>query len=254
MNHTIKRAEAAALVNIDREELWTDSLKIAERFGKRHKNVLQAIDRLECSAVFNRLNFQPVDYIDAKGETRRMIRMTRDGFMFLVMGFTGKPAAAVKEYFIAAFNAMEKELRNQKVDTRNAECLEARAKGKLTRRELTDEIQDFVKYAMGQGSTQAERYYKNVTSMVYKALGMVDQVEPIRDTLDTIGNVHLAAAESVAKRAIADGVEQGLHYKAVYTLAKERVLQYAALIGAQTLGGGTGRSVVRPSPDPARRN
>ena len=48
----------------------TTSLKVAEHFGKQHKNVLQAIDRLECSLEFNQLNFQPVEYSDAKGEKR----------------------------------------------------------------------------------------------------------------------------------------------------------------------------------------
>jgi hypothetical protein len=32
---------------------------------------------------FNRLNFQPVEYVDHKGELRRMIKMTKDGFMLL---------------------------------------------------------------------------------------------------------------------------------------------------------------------------
>lgn len=33
--------------------------------------------------------------------------MTKDGFVFLVMGFTGKKAAAFKEAYIAEFNRME---------------------------------------------------------------------------------------------------------------------------------------------------
>ena len=37
--------------------------------------------------------------------------MTRDGFSFLVMGFTGAKAAHWKEKYIEAFNAMEAELR-----------------------------------------------------------------------------------------------------------------------------------------------
>ncbi len=36
--------------------------------------------------------------------------MTKDGFVFLVMGFTGKKAAAFKEAYIAEFNRMEAEL------------------------------------------------------------------------------------------------------------------------------------------------
>ena len=39
-----------------------------------------------------------------------MYEMTRDGWIFLVMGFTGVKAAKVKEQYIAAFNAMEDHL------------------------------------------------------------------------------------------------------------------------------------------------
>ncbi len=63
----------------------TDSLIVAEVFGKLHKNVLQSIETLECSQGFYRLNFQPVDYIDSKGESRPYYNITRDGFLFLAM-------------------------------------------------------------------------------------------------------------------------------------------------------------------------
>lgn len=88
----------------------TTSKAVGEFFRKLHKNVIQKIESLDCSPEFNRLNFKPVEYIDAKGEKRPMYEMTKDGFVFLVMGFTGKKAAAFKEAYIAEFNRMEAEL------------------------------------------------------------------------------------------------------------------------------------------------
>lgn len=85
----------------------TSSLKIAEIFKKRHKNVLRDIESLDCSSDFNGLNFQPVEYKDAKGEMRKSYFMTKDGFMFLAMGFTGKKASQIKESFIRRFNELE---------------------------------------------------------------------------------------------------------------------------------------------------
>lgn len=85
----------------------TSSLDVAEYFGKRHDNVLQTIERLDCSPEFNALNFQSVKYRDQKGEMRKSYRLTRDGFTFLAMGFTGKKAAKFKEAYITAFNEME---------------------------------------------------------------------------------------------------------------------------------------------------
>ena len=72
--------------------------------------MLRAYDALECSPEFNRLNFEPADFIDKNGEKRRKIHMTKDGFMFLVMSFTGKEAARIKEAYINAFNAMAEQL------------------------------------------------------------------------------------------------------------------------------------------------
>ena len=51
-----------------------------------------------------------------------MYYMTRDGFTFLAMGFTGKVAARFKEAYIEAFNEMERRLQEQQ-STRYAEKL-----------------------------------------------------------------------------------------------------------------------------------
>ncbi|MCL9775691.1 Rha family transcriptional regulator [Vibrio methylphosphonaticus] len=91
--------------------LRTTSLKVAQAFGKRHDNVLRTLDNLECSQEFNALNFEAVDYIDQKGQFRKAYQMTKDGFMFLVMGFTGKQAAHIKEAYINAFNQMANQLK-----------------------------------------------------------------------------------------------------------------------------------------------
>lgn len=92
---------------------FTTSLIIAQAFEKEHKDVLKAIYNLECSPEFNERNFAPVGYKDAKGEMRPAYRLTRDGFAFLAMGFTGKKAAVWKERFLEAFNAMEAALLSQ---------------------------------------------------------------------------------------------------------------------------------------------
>ena len=38
-------------------------------------------------------------------------QMTRDGFVFLVMGYTGKKAAQFKEFYIKRFNEMEAQIK-----------------------------------------------------------------------------------------------------------------------------------------------
>ena len=89
----------------------TTSLKIAEVFGKPHKNVLKAIRELECPEEFSGLNFEPAEYTDAQGKPRPMYFVTRDGFTLLAMGFTGAKAMQFKVSYIEAFNAMERTIK-----------------------------------------------------------------------------------------------------------------------------------------------
>lgn len=98
------------LVSIDGDHLWTDSRIVAKFFGKRHDNVLRAYDKLQCSEKFNHLNFEAVESVDAKGQVRRGVRMTKDGFTMLAMGFTGPRAMQFKEDYINAFNAMAEQV------------------------------------------------------------------------------------------------------------------------------------------------
>ncbi len=89
----------------------TSSLAVAEYFRKPHKDVLAKISRLDCSAEFTERNFSPSEYTDSTGRKLPMYQITKNGFVFLVMGFTGKKAAAFKEAYIAEFDRMEAELR-----------------------------------------------------------------------------------------------------------------------------------------------
>jgi Rha family phage regulatory protein len=93
-------------VRLEGDRLMTDTLTVAKSCRKRHGDVLRAYDNLHCSPEFDRRNFAPVEYLDQKGELRRMIKMTKDGFMLLVMRFGGEVAMAIKEAYIAAFNAL----------------------------------------------------------------------------------------------------------------------------------------------------
>jgi len=88
----------------------TTSLDVAKHFNKDHKNVLRAIKTLECSKEFIKLNFELNEYKDSIGRKLTMYMITKDGFVFLAMGFTGKEAAKIKEAYINAFNKMEEEL------------------------------------------------------------------------------------------------------------------------------------------------
>ncbi|MBE4471863.1 Rha family transcriptional regulator [Vibrio parahaemolyticus] len=99
----------------DNQAITTTSLKVAEAFGKNHRDILRKIDSISCSKEFRSAHFCAHPYKHPQnGETYTYYEMTKDGFIFLVMGFTGKQAAAIKEAYINAFNQMAEELQRQK--------------------------------------------------------------------------------------------------------------------------------------------
>lgn len=112
-------AEMVNLVKIENSQVVTTSVKIAEIFGKSHAHVLRDIKALECSDSFRESNFG-LSYIIKQlpnngSKQLPMYYITRDGFMFLVMGFTGKTAAKWKEAYIKAFNEMEAKIRAEQM-------------------------------------------------------------------------------------------------------------------------------------------
>ncbi|MGG3572830.1 Rha family transcriptional regulator [Bacillus gobiensis] len=98
------------LVFIENNEALTDSLIVAEIFGKRHADVIKSIDTLSCSKEFTERNFSFSEYKDSTGRSLKKYLMKRDGLTFLIMGYTGSKAAEFKEKYISEFNRMELEL------------------------------------------------------------------------------------------------------------------------------------------------
>lgn len=94
-----------------------NSLMVATVFNKRHDNVLRDIQNLDCSDDFRLLNFEESKYTNDQGKKQPCMNMTRDGFVFLVMGYRGKKAAQFKEAYIKRFNEMEEFIRTL-VETR----------------------------------------------------------------------------------------------------------------------------------------
>gem|GEM_PF-4007107 len=130
MNSIAKDSNVFKLIPVDaivvhQADIRTTSLKVSEAFGKQHKNVLQSIENLECSAEFASANFSAHVINQQVGTSRRDLKyyeMTKDGFIFLVGRFNGKLAAQIFEAYINAFNVMAAQLAERQ---RPAETLTA---------------------------------------------------------------------------------------------------------------------------------
>ena len=110
----------------ENSQALTNSLLVAEKFGKEHRNVLQAIRDIIGAAensAYPQMFVESTYYNQQNGQNYPMFVMNRDGFTLLAMGFTGKRAMKFKLDYIAAFNKMEAALKDSQKKLSGAEYL-----------------------------------------------------------------------------------------------------------------------------------
>lgn len=205
------------LVYLKNDEAVCSSLRVAEKFGKRHDRVLRAIDNLletlpkneETSKMFI-LSKRKAD----DGQFHRMYLMNRDGFSLLVMGFTGKKALEWKLQYIKAFNQMERFIREKETQA----WIDSRKTGKLTRKAETDTIKKLVEYAKAQGSQHADKLYMTYSKLANKMAGVSKRDEA---TVTQLNNLSLM--EHIILCVIDSGIVAGKHYKEIYQDCKKRL-------------------------------
>lgn len=123
---------------------------------------------------------------------------------------------------------MEKTIYQLTLNQQSDMWLAQREQSKLIRREETDVIKQFVEYATSQGSVNAKFYYKHITNVVYKCLGLIQYKQPkLRETLDLMQTNQLILAEMTAKKSLLKYMEEKEHYKAIFPLVKRDLESFA---------------------------
>ena len=215
------------LVILKNEQALTDSLTVAEMFGKEHSKVVRTIENIIGGLPKNgdtpNLFMKTWYKHPQNGERYSKYLMNRDGFSLLVMGFTGPKALEWKLKYISAFNAMEKVVTEKKT----AIWLETRQQGKLIRRDETNIIQKLVEYAKDQGSTHADMLYMTYSKLANKMAGITS-----RDQATTLQLNDLSTMERIIAKAVIDGMSNGMHYKDIYKLSKERLETVTSMLEA----------------------
>lgn len=214
------------LVYLKNDEAVCDSLQVAEKFEKRHDNVVRDIENL-ISGVSSILRseesgspqnwgqyFRKSHYRADNGQEYKKYYMNRDGFSLLSMGFTGKKALEWKLHYIEAFNQMEAFIKEKAT----RDWIETRKAGKLTRKAETDTIQKLVEYAKDQGSTHSDKLYMTYSKLANKMAGISK-----RDEATVMQLNNLSLMENIILHVIDTGILTGKHYKVIYQDCKKRL-------------------------------
>ena len=186
------------LVSLANGRVTTSSLIVAQHFNKRHANVLRAIQNLECSENFTQLNFELSEYKDDSSKTNKYYIITKDGFMFLVMGFTGKEAALWKERFINAFNEMEAKLQEKSTPHTLAPAQQQAIQSAVAARCGRDSRSYQSVYTALKARFQVARYDQIPASQFDDAIRYIETVN-IPSSVPALPNINLLDKDYFAK-------------------------------------------------------
>lgn len=158
-----------------RETIVVSSRDIAETFGKEHYEVIYAIEgrisenakdvKIKNKGIINELieagnshveNYFIQSEYESRGKKYKEYLMTRDGFVLLVMGFSGEKAMRCKLAYINQFNAMEELLNSKLIE---------REKGIVIRHAFTKALKE-----SGKNERMHNHAYSTYTDLIYKAV------------------------------------------------------------------------------------
>jgi Rha family phage regulatory protein len=120
MNTQVQAIDYTSFVFEKNDDIKTDSFKIADKFGKRHDNVIRDIEAIVSSLTqlvtknilaqdeVAKLNFEVCFKNNElqNGKPQKFYELNESAFMLVVMKYTGLDAMAIKTRYINAFNFM----------------------------------------------------------------------------------------------------------------------------------------------------
>jgi len=154
-------------------EAWVSSRTIADKFEKRHKDVLEKIDQIlnEDNDEFTERNFRLSSFKDSSGKKNKEYLLNRKSFSLIVMSFTGKKALQFKKQYINRFEDMYN-------------LIQTRLLSKEGYRIMTDAIKSYIDNPKFYDyAREADMINKIVLGMSAKEFKELNFTENVRDNI-----------------------------------------------------------------------
>ena len=196
------------LVKFIGNDVFTDSMVIAEGTGNQHESVVSLIKTHQKSLKkFGNIRFTDLKSGNPKGGRPTRIYQLNEPQATLLVTFLDNNDIVVefKVELVRQFYEMRRLLMERQSTLWQATCLES----KKNRRMETDEIKMLVEYAKAQGSRNADKYY--ISS---------------RDALTTSQLNNLILIEHIIGEVIKESIRQEMHYKDIYKACKVQIQQF----------------------------
>lgn len=226
-------------VEIYRDELRCGTFAISEGFNRNHFKVLRLIEkhkirflRLDNKCFSKSLIIRRVP-VKKAGRPTDEIMLNEKQAIFLGTLFRNTDRVLdFKEKLANEFVDQKNLLNSVSMQKQSNEWIKNRASGKISRREETDTIKDFVIYAKIQGSKNSNRYYtilsKCVNSTMFDFNGSFKNK---RELMTATQLLDVAFADKIVSRGLVEGMNKSLPYKDIYQLVKSRLISLAKMYG-----------------------
>ena len=207
------------LVFLKNDEVFTDSLVIAEMTGNQHKSITALIRKQKSRLErFGRLRFSDFKSLNPQGGRPQKVFLLNEQQATLLITFMDntEKVADFKATLVEQFYKMRQFI----LERQSADWQETRRQGKITRKSETDVIRDLVEYAKHQGSEHSEMLY-TVYSKLANTMGGIKK----RDEATVPQLNRLEIFENLILQMIRNGMAAGMAYKEIYQVCKERCLE-----------------------------
>lgn len=225
------------LITVFKNELRVGTNDLYKLYGyNEHRKLKSVISQNKNE--FLQLGFLPLQRqkpskFSNDGRPSEQYLLNEDQFILLsVLVKNSKEAVQVKLRIVKQFIKMRDYIRTHANMVNSDEYKNVRLDSKQSRKEETDVIKQFVKYAADNGSSNSEKYYTNISRMVNTELfNAAKNLKPFKDYLSIRQLSTVMCAEQIVTNAIKEGMNRNIKYKDIYQMAKANVIKFVELYG-----------------------
>lgn len=206
------------LVELKRNDVFTNSKVIAEGTENQHESVVAIIRKYEKDIC----EFGKLEYSDLKsgkrGQPEKIYYLNEEQATFVITLLrNSKTVVKFKKELVRQFYAMRKFL----LDKQSKQWNDTRLANKENRLKETDVIKMLVDYAKEQGSTHSDKLYLTYTKLAKSIIG------GNRDIVSVTDLNNLTLVESIILQTIRIDMSMGMPYKDIYKDCKDRLDRFA---------------------------
>lgn len=214
------------------DDVRTGTSLLAQGLGREHYILVELIKKYQSDFEdFSSLKRRKLKSTGGRAANEYMLDI--DQFMFLgTLLRNSKKVVPFKKAIIQQFKKARLKLEQLEQHKQQPQYQITRDAGKIVRKQTTDVMQNFVKYAERQGSKNAEMYYSNITRMLNGLLFIVEgKYKNLRKVLTIQQLMTVSSAEQIIDRGLKDGMSRKKFYKEIYKDVRNKVKLFAELHG-----------------------